>query len=44
MGTWCVSTLSGSFYELAQTVLRLNRIGEQTSKTRGFSGCSESHG
>ncbi len=30
----------GSFYELAQTVLRLNRIGEQTSKKRGFSGYS----
>ncbi len=30
----------GSVYELAQTVLRLNRIGEQTSKTRGFSGYS----
>jgi hypothetical protein len=25
----------GSFYELAQTVLRLNRITEQTSKKRG---------
>jgi hypothetical protein len=30
----------GSFYESAQTVLQPNRIGEETSKKRGFSGCS----
>ena len=30
----------GSFDELAQTVRPVTRIGEQTSKTRGFSGYS----
>jgi hypothetical protein len=30
----------GRIGELAQTVLRLNKIGEQTSKKRNFSGYS----